>query len=208
MYTSSSKETHIVSEGLFFPGEHKRNRSIRPFKTLDIYTTSSHRDETLRSPPCPTCCTSREAPVVISQHFILVYPEQTLSKTKHSFLRSNAPFSSSKKTHLGQVDVGNDNLVKSAGSVLAGLAGVAVGVVLVSSVAAGLPGLGAVSLANLVLAAGGGRVGAEVPAGKAESARHDREKDLAFGSVLAGFVASLVGARARQWLACGYGGRT
>lgn len=84
----------------------------------------------------------------------------------------------SRETYLGQVDVGNDDLVKSAGSVLARLAGVAVRVVLVLGVAASLPGLGAVSLANLVLAAGGGRVGAEVPAGKTESAGHDREKDL------------------------------
>jgi hypothetical protein len=76
-------------------------------------------------------------------------------------------------------------------------------VVLVSSVATSLPGLGAVSLADLVLAAGRCRVGAEVPAGKAESARHDREKDLGSGSVFASFVASLVGARERQWLALG-----
>ena len=81
-------------------------------------------------------------------------------------------------THLGQVDIGNDNLVQRTGSILAGLAGVAVWVVLVGSLAAGLPGFGAVSLADPVLAAGGGRVGAEVPASKTKSAGHDREEDL------------------------------
>ena len=106
-----------------------------------------------------------------------------LLPSKYGPLHPNTPSLFARKTHLGQVDVGNDNLVKSAGSVLAGLAGVAVRVVLVSGVATSLPGLSAVSLANLVLAAGGGRVGAEVPAGKAESARHDREKDLGSGSV-------------------------
>lgn len=81
-------------------------------------------------------------------------------------------------THLGQVDVRDDDLVQRTGGILAGLAGVAVGVVLVGSVAAGLPGLSAVGLADLVLAAGGSRVGAEVPASKAESAGHDCEEDL------------------------------
>ena len=40
------QKRHIASEGLFFPGGHKRNRSIRPSKTLDIYTTvlSQRRD--------------------------------------------------------------------------------------------------------------------------------------------------------------------
>jgi hypothetical protein len=62
------------------------------FETLDIYTTSSHRDETLRSPPCPTCCTSREATVVISQRFILVYSYQPFPKPKHSLQYLNVPF--------------------------------------------------------------------------------------------------------------------
>jgi hypothetical protein len=62
-------------------------------------------------------------------------------------------------------------------------------VVLVCGVAASLPGLGAISLANLVLAAGRSRVGAEVPASKAESAGHDRKKDLrdTLGSVHCSF---------------------
>ena len=51
-------------------------------------------------------------------------------------------------------------------------------VVLVGGIAAGLPGLGALSDSDLVLAAGGSRVGAEVPAGKTESTGHDREEDL------------------------------
>lgn len=210
VYTIFFKETHCKRGTLFQVGQKKSLYSA--FKTLDIYTTSSLADETLRSPPCPTCCTSREETTVISQRSILVYPNPALFfETKHILPCSNALSPLSSKTHLRQVDVGDDNLVKSAGSVLAGLAGVAVGVVLVSGVAAGLPGLGAVSLANLVLTAGGGRVGAEVPAGEAESARHDREKDLwdaGFGSVFAGFIAALVGARLRQWLAWGYGWRT
>ena len=126
-----------------------------------------------------------------------MYPKQTLLKTQRNLPRSNAPLYASRQTHLGQVDVRDDDLVEGAGSILAGLAGVAVGVVLVSGVASSLPGLGAVSLANLVLAAGGGRVGAEVPAGKAESARHDREKDLWFaksGQYSLRCIASRVGA--------------
>lgn len=122
-----------------------------------------------------------------------------LLPSKYGPLHPNTPSLFARKTHLGQVDVGNDNLVKSAGSVLAGLAGVAVGVVLVLGVTASLPGLGAVSLADLVLAAGGGRVGAEVPAGKTESAGHDCEKDLesAIGSVLA--AVGRTGAQERKW---------
>lgn len=54
-------------------------------------------------------------------------------------------------THSGQVDVGDDDLVQSRGSVLAGLAGVTAGVVLVLGLTTGLPGLGVGSLANGVL---------------------------------------------------------
>jgi hypothetical protein len=44
-------------------------------------------------------------------------------------------------THLGQVDVRNNHLVESRGSVLARLAGVTAGVVLVLDITASLPGL-------------------------------------------------------------------
>lgn len=105
--------------------------------------------------------------------YFLGYPLQRNSFTQNAQIPTLTG-----KTHLGQVDVGNDNLVQGAGGVLAALAGVAVGVVLVLGIAAGLPGLGAVGFANFVLAAGRGRVGAEVPAGKTESAGHDCEKNL------------------------------
>jgi hypothetical protein len=54
-------------------------------------------------------------------------------------------------THSGQVDVGDDNLVESRGSVLARLAGVTAGVVLVLGITASLPGLGVGSNGNRVL---------------------------------------------------------
>jgi hypothetical protein len=148
------------------------------FETLDIYTTFAYTHEASRNPPCPTCCTSREATVDIGQHFVLVVPRPDLARPGGNALQLLMSFQSPNFTHLGQVDVRDDDLVQRTGSILAGLAGVAVWVVLVGSVAAGLPGLGALSLSDLVLAAGGSRVGAEVPAGKTESAGHDREEDL------------------------------
>lgn len=54
-------------------------------------------------------------------------------------------------THSGQVDVGDDDLVQSRRSILAGLGGVTAGVVLVFGVAAGLPGLRVGGDANGVL---------------------------------------------------------
>ena len=113
-----------------------------------------------------------------SQRFVLVVTRPDLALSRDNILRLLIFLRSPNSTHLGQVDVRDDDLVQRTGSILAGLAGVAVWVVLVGSVAAGLPGLGALSLADLVLAAGGSRVGAEVPAGKTESAGHDREEDL------------------------------
>lgn len=148
------------------------------FETLDIYTTFTYTHEASRSPPCPTCCTSREATVDIGQRSILVVPRPNLAHPRDRVQRLLISFQSPNLTHLGQVDVRNDDLVQRTGSVLAGLAGVAVWVVLVGGVAAGLPGLGAFRDSDLVLAAGGSRVGAEVPASKTESAGHDREEDL------------------------------
>lgn len=148
------------------------------FETLDIYTTFAYTHEASRNPPCPTCCTSREATVDIGQHFVLVVPRPDLALLRSNVLRLLIFLQSPNCTHLRQVDVRDDDLVQRTGSILAGLAGVAVWVVLVGGVAAGLPGLSALGLADLVLAAGGSRVGAEVPAGKTESAGHDHEEDL------------------------------
>ena len=148
------------------------------FETLDIYTTFAYTHGASRNPPCPTCCTSREATVDIGQQFILVLPKPDLARLQDRVLQLLVFSQPPKFTHLRQVDVRDDDLVQGTGSVLAGLAGVAVWVVLVGGLAAGLPGLGALSLSDLVLAAGGSRVGAEVPAGKTESAGHDREEDL------------------------------
>lgn len=100
-----------------------------------------------------------------------------------------------KTTHLRQVDVRDDDLVQGAGSVLARLGGVAVRVVLVGGVAAGLPGLGAVGLADLVLAAGRRRVGAEVPAGEAEGAGHDCEENLCTSAPWSVLFAALLSGR-------------
>jgi len=148
------------------------------FETLDIYTTFAYTHGASRNPPCPTCCTSREATVDIGQHFVLVVPRPDLALLRSNVLRLLIFLQSPNCTHLRQVDVRDDDLVQRTGSILAGLAGVAVWVVLVGGVAAGLPGLSALGLADLVLTAGGSRVGAEVPAGKTESAGHDHEEDL------------------------------
>lgn len=159
-------------------GVDARKSLYSAFETLDIYTTFAYTHEASRNPPCPTCCTSREATVEIGQHFILVVPRPNRAHPRNRILQLFISFQSPDFTHLRQVDVGDDDLVQRTGSILAGLAGVAVWVVLVGGVAAGLPGLGALSDSDLVLAAGGSRVGAEVPAGKTESAGHDREEDL------------------------------
>jgi hypothetical protein len=54
-------------------------------------------------------------------------------------------------THSGQVDVGNDDLVESRGSILARLAGVTTGVVLVLGITTSLPRLGVGSDSDGVL---------------------------------------------------------
>ena len=81
-------------------------------------------------------------------------------------------------THSGQVDVGDDDLVQSRRSILAGLGGVTAGVVLVFGVAAGLPGLRVGGDANGVLGRGGSGVAGEMPAGETEGTGHDGEEDL------------------------------
>ena len=117
---SSSKETHCKRGTLFQGGQKKSLYSA--FKTLDIYTTSSLRDETLRSPPCPTCCTSREAPAVISQHFVLVYPEQSLSifrntASRASIHRPPSPY----RLTLGRLTLGMITSLRALGASLRGL---------------------------------------------------------------------------------------
>jgi hypothetical protein len=81
-------------------------------------------------------------------------------------------------TYSGQVDVGNDDLVESRGSILARLAGVTTGVVLVLGITAGLPGLGVGSNGDGVLGRRGSGVTREVPSSKTESTGHDGEQDL------------------------------
>ena len=81
-------------------------------------------------------------------------------------------------THSGQVDVGNNDLVESRRSILARLAGVTAGVVLVLGITASLPGLRVGSDANGVLGRGRSGVTRKVPASETESTGHDGEQDL------------------------------
>ena len=98
-----------------------------------------------------------------------------------------------KKTHPRQINVGHNDLVKGARRILAGLALVTTGVVLVFGVVARVPGLGALGLADGRLGRRGRRVAAEVPAYETKGAGHDCEEDLLGGKKGLAFCLSVTG---------------
>ena len=82
-------------------------------------------------------------------------------------------------THLRQIDIRHNNLIQRRRGIPLPPAGVSARVVLVLALAAVFPGLGALDGRDLVLAAGGGGVAAEVPAYEARRADHDCHEGLA-----------------------------
>jgi hypothetical protein len=108
---------------------------------------------TSSSPPCPTCCTSRAAPVSnISQ---------CLLPCTHI------------ESYLWQVHIRNDHLIQRARRILSCLVLIPTRMILVFCICARVPGFRAWGDVHAVLRAGAGGIAREVPACQSEGTGHD-----------------------------------
>lgn len=151
--------------------ETQRKLAVESSPLLTVYLHNAHRDpgaarathllplknNPSSNRPCPTCCTSRAAPVVSACQLLVCFGRRrSLAAHDNGGARAVArPGMRIWVAYLWQVDVGHDNGVDGAGGVL-GLGGpVAARVVLVLARSTGLPGVTGVG--NLLLGGGGGR---------------------------------------------------
>lgn len=150
--------------------ETQRKLAVESSPLLTVYLHNAHRDpgaarathllplknNPSSNRPCPTCCTSRAAPVVPACQLLSCFEKRrSLAVHDRGGARAVArPWWRIWVAYLWQVDVGHDNGVDGAGGVLGLGRPVAAWVVLVLAGSAGLPGVTGVG--NLLLGGGGG----------------------------------------------------